>query len=454
MGGLVLVALFVVNALVCLVAPWIGVLAQYTISVLGPQYIWWWLFEDVRPSLMVTLPTLAGIGIALVRGKVSARMLRTRLNGLMAVLYACSCIAYFFGPYVDVINQYRFYDVALMFSLWQKTCLSYLMGALLIDSERKLEAVVALMLVIFAYMTWWANSQYFFNNAFGRLHGPRDLSGAGIYNDENNFAVLFVVGAPFMYYFGLSLKRRLFSWSLWAIIPMSWHGIFLTASRGALIATAIVLLVFTIRIRRPGIALFVLLAFSAAYAMEAGDLMKSRSSTVSEYQTEDSAAGRIAAWRASMGMMAAHPLTGVGFASFGQAFQDFSDVPPRIAHNTFFQIGGEWGVVAALAFLYLILTTLRGLWVTGSLLRASAGSGPLPRIYYINEACLLSLVGLFSCAMFLSLQQYEVLYLLLLTANAAMVLGIERLDRPDATLLATLKRMPPLASGINPSLSP
>jgi uncharacterized membrane protein len=88
-------------------------------------------------------------------------------------------------------------------------------------------------------------------------------------------------------------------------------------------------------------------------------------------------------------------------------------------------------------------------------LRASAGSGPLPRIYYINEACLLGLVGLFSCAMFLSLQQFEVLYLLLLTANAARVLGIERLGRADATLSATLKGMPPpLASGINPSPSP
>jgi probable O-glycosylation ligase (exosortase A-associated) len=308
-----------------------------------------------------------------------------------------------------------------MFSSWQKTCLLYVVGVILIDNARKLKAMSAVIIVTVAYLVYWANAQYFLYGKFGRLHGPMDLFGGGIYADENNFAVLFVVGTPFLLYFGLYLKRRMLSWMTWALIPFAWHAVFLTASRGALVAIAAVLVVFVIRLKNRAAGALVIAAFLGAFAWQAGEVMKSRSATISEYENEDSAASRIKAWEASIGMMAAHPITGVGFASFGQAFPDFSDIPPRIAHNTYFQIGGEWGVVAGAAYLVLIFSTLNRLRKNGNRLRKSMSTEVEKLYYYMNEACLLGLLGFFVCACFLSLQQYEVLYLLLLLSNGTLV---------------------------------
>jgi len=183
--------------------------------------------------------------------------------------------------------------------------------------------------------------------------------------------------------------------------------------------------------------------------LSVGDSRLDLSATITDYEEEDSAMGRIEAWEASSGMMAAHPLTGVGFASFGQAFPDFSDKRPRVAHNTFFQIGGEWGVIAGITYLTLLFSTINRLRKNGNRLRQLARQTDNPgnenRLYLcINEACLLGLTGFFVCSMFLSLQGYEVFYYLLVLANATLVCSSLR-SEPAAAAAANARPRLPLA---------
>lgn len=431
MGTIVLYALITANAILALALPWIGIVLAYVIAVLTPHNIWWWAFQGIRPLYVVLVPTLLGYAIAIFRGKVSFAPLNTRLNWCVAALWFTSSIAYYFGPYVDVVNEYRFYDAEFMFSAWQKTCLTYFVAVTLIDNTQKLKIMALVMVVTVAYMTFWANEQYFVFGKYGRLRGPIGLDQSSIYADENNFAVLFVVGAPFLYYFGRYLKHAWLTLAFWGIIPFSWHAVFLTASRGALLAIAAVLLVFVFRSERRFIGVLAVAAFAAAFVLQAGPVMMERSSTIANYEAEDSAAHRLDAWEAAIGMMVAHPITGVGFASFGQAFPEFSPIPPRIAHNTFFQVGGEWGVGAALAYLVLMVSTLNRLRINGRRLRA-AGDAENGTVYlFLNEASLLSLTGFFVCSLFLSLEKYEVLYYLLLVANATLLGGSALLKRVE-----------------------
>ncbi len=410
------------NAFVSLALPWVGIILAYLIAVLAPHNIWWWVFEDVRPFYWVILPTLVGFMLAMVRGKVDFAPLRTRLNWCITVLWLSFTLSYYFGPYVDVVNEWRFYDPGVMYSTMQKTYLTYFVGTLLINDTRKVRWAALVMVVTTLYMTYWANAQYFLYHKFGRIHGPTTLSGQGIYADENNFAVLFVVGFPFVFYFGQYIKSNIVKWLTWLVIPFSWHAVFLTASRGALLGIGAVLLMFVWRSQKRAVGVLIVVAFVVAFAWQAGDVMKSRSATITSYESEDSASSRIEAWEASLGMMAAHPLTGVGFASFGQAFQDFSDKRPRVAHNTFFQIGGEWGILAGVTYLLLIFSTINRLRKNGVRLRPPPDATDEKLVqYYLNEACLLALIGFFVCSMFLSLQQYEVLYYLLLLANATLL---------------------------------
>lgn len=409
------------NALVSLFHPWVGIVLAYLIAVLTPQNIWWWAFQDVRPLYWVLVPTLMGFVFSALRHKVSYSALNTKLNWCVGILWLTSTLSFYFGPYVDVYNDYRFYDPAFMFSTWQKTLLTYCVAVVLIDCPKRLRALALVMVVTAAYMTYWANEQYFVHGKFGRIHGPAGLGGSSIYSDENNFAVLFVVGFPFLYYFAHYLNNRVMAWVSWTIILFSWHGVFLTGSRGALVGIVAVLLVFLMRRKTKAIALVAVVCFAGAFVWQAGDVMKDRSSTIVNFQEEDSASGRLEAWEAAIGMMVAHPLTGAGFAAFGQAFPDFSDKRPRIAHNTFFQIGGEWGVVAGVTYLVLIFSTLNRLLRNGARLRESATLDQSRLYYCLNEACLLGLTGFFVCSLFLSLEKYEMLYYLLILSNGVLV---------------------------------
>lgn len=205
------------------------------------------------------------------------------------------------------------------------------------------------------------------------------------------------------------------------MIPFAWHAVFLTASRGGLLGIAATLALFILRSEKKFVGLLAIAAFASAFAWQAGGVMTERAVSIGEYDEDASATGRLEAWKAASKMMATHPLTGVGFASFGQAFPSFSNAEPRIAHNTIFQIGAEWGLIAVTAYLILVFSTLNRLRRNGGQLRRYPQDERTRFLYCLNEATLIGLFGLFICSMFLSLEAFEVFYYLLLLANAVLV---------------------------------
>jgi O-antigen ligase len=149
------------------------------------------------------------------------------------------------------------------------------------------------------------------------------------------------------------------------------------------------------------------------------------------YEEEASAASRLDAWEVALKMMVEHPLTGVGFSSFGQAYPYFSDTRPRIAHNTFLQVGAEYGIGAGICYAAMIFLALRGLWRRNLRDASRGGDTDSLFLYCMNEACLLGLIGFCVCSMFLSLEKYDVLYCLLILAVSMATLvrsdgGVEK----------------------------
>lgn len=445
--------LILVNGVVSLAAPWIGITIAYLFALMTPQNIWFWAFEGIRPFFMIVVPALIGFGLAVLFGKVQFRRIATRLNAYLFVMWLFMTLAYYVGPYVDVVNAYRFFDPTYMFETLQKTFLTYFIATVLIDNDRKLKAAALVMVVTVAYLTWWTNAQYLFEGQWGRIQGPRNPDGHGIYADENIFSTVFVVGIPFLYYLGRYLDSRLLRWAVWAVIPLAWHAIFLTASRGALVGVAATLALFVLRSERKFAGVLAVAAFVGAFVWQAGEVMTERATTIGEYQEDTSATGRIEAWEAAAGMMAAHPITGVGFSSFGQAFPSFSNAQPRIAHNTIFQIGAEWGLIALTAYLLLMFSTLNRLRRNGKQLLRGAQDERAKFLFCLNEATLIGLFGLFTCSMFLSLEAFELFYYLLFLANAVLLASAaEPVAQPGT---ATRARAAPAAwRGAKPQPAP
>jgi len=425
MGRLFFLCALSVLSVVSLARPWIGVAGAYLVAILTPQAVWYWNFADLRPALWILVPTYAGAVIALLRGQYPlGRLLSSRVLFLVT-MWMCFVLSYFFGPYTEVSGPFRFTDPAWALSVLNKMFALCLLACLVMDETRKVWALAWIMAVSGSYLVYWANDQYLSGHVFLRLAGPVDVYGMGPYADENNFAMLFVVLQPFLWYLGHAVERKWLRWGMWLIIPFAWHAVFLTASRGGLVGIAVSGLVMALRSKRRVLGLLLLPAFFIAYQWQAGDIMKERAGTIGEYATETSAATRIEAWHAAARMIATHPMTGVGLASFGAAFPDFSDKKPREAHNTFLQIAAESGIVAGMMYLLLGVGSLVALWRNGNRLATARDRPAVNKLYYLNEAVLCGMCGFVACSLFLSLQMSEIFFYLCVLVQAILLLSRE-----------------------------
>jgi len=397
MGQVLLYIIFAATMVAALRAPWIGVVAGYTFIMLAPQNIWPWNFGDWPHFKLVAIPTILGTFFALMSGQVRFDRLKSRTCFLFGIWWLFVNVSYLFGPYVHV-DEFRIFDAHDALDTMNKSFIFLFIGVICIDRDEKLRYLILVAVVTCVYLSYWATDQYLSGRGYGRLRGPG-------FTDENGFAVIFVITLPYVWFFGVYLKRRLLKIALWLTIPFGWHAIFLTGSRGALLAVGVTLVVASLCSKQSRLVLLAIPLFAVAYSWQGGSMLKLRASTILTYETDASATSRLAAWGAAIGMIKSHPITGVGLASFTPAFSDFSSEQPRSAHNTLFQIGAESGVFAALAWMGIIGFSVLVLF------RAKIPDRELTDderfLVLMGNATLVSLAGFGACATFLSLQRYE-----------------------------------------------
>lgn len=425
MGKILLFTIIAAAGFKALLQPWIGIVAYYTLALLGPQYIWWWNFEGLRVSFIVAVCTLAGISLKLLQGGCDFDYLKTRQNFWVFVLWFSIVLSYYFGPFVtsDPLASAR------LFSITNNIFLFYFCSCLIINDIKQLRYLGLILIISTLYLTWWANSQYLtalstgnwsaFN--WGRLMGPRNVDGYSIYGDENAFALVFVTGIPFIYYAALAIERKWLRYALYGSIPLAWHAVFLTASRGGLVGLGVVTILIALLGTRKILVVPLLISFVFFYQWQAGNVMQGRSAYIVNYQEESSADMRIAAWKGGVKMIETHPITGVGLGKFALALPMYADTSPRIAHNTFIQFAAESGIGAGLAYLMAIYLFFRNALRIYGWCRDPANHERSRWVETLNNASIVSFAGLTVCALFLSLTTYEIFFYLLIINNTLAV---------------------------------
>ncbi|OAG27000.1 hypothetical protein TH606_09235 [Thermodesulfatator autotrophicus] len=426
MGKIALFLLLIVNAFYSLANPWFGICVGYMFNILGPQYIWWWHFQGLRAFYLIAIPTILGFLFGAIRGALNFEIIKNKLVLFSVLYFFFVFLSYFTGPYIDVVNKWRFYDPYQVLITMLKVFIFYFIGLVCISEHKKLKYFAFILPIAALYLTYWANMQYFSGRFFIRLSGPRDITGAGMYSDENNFAMLFVTAIPFFFYLGWYFKRWYLRWGAWLVVPFAWHAIFLTASRGGLLGAGLVSLLAGLRSPKKIIGVALIPAFIIAYVWQGGSVIKQRAQTIKTYEEESSARARLEAWEAGLKMLMDNPLTGVGLASFGQAFPFYSDKTPRMAHNTFVQIAAESGIFAGLFYILFMFCCVWGLFkYRNYFLRDSLE-------YYLCDAVLVSLCGFLACSLFLTLNGFEIQFYLAILANTLIYLAQKSADEKQA----------------------
>ncbi len=239
----------------------------------------------------------------------------------------------------------------------------------------------------------------------------------GIFNDPNDLGMLFVMCLPMAFYLGsrggLLGLRRLFWWTGAGLLI---YGIFLTNSRGTLLAMVAILGVYVWQKR--GLVTAGVLAVGALSGMMA---MPSRMQELDS--SEASAAGRIDSWYEGIQMFISDPLFGVGAGGY-------TDVNPLTAHNSFVLVLAEMGIIGFTIWLaiagYSFRMTLSVLKRGDEVMDDVPAEVPDDVVVAgwrddraLTLTLLLSLVGYFVSAFFLSRSYVIILYLLvaLIVAN-------------------------------------
>ncbi len=232
----------------------------------------------------------------------------------------------------------------------------------------------------------------------------------GIFNDPNDLGMLFVMCLPMPFYLasrgGLLGLRRVFWWTAAGL--MLW-GIFLTDSRGTLLAVVAILGIYIWWKRGPVTA--GLLGAGALAAMMA---LPSRMQELDV--SEESAAGRVDSWYEGLQMFINDPLFGVGAGNY-------TDYNPLTAHNSFVLVLAETGIIGFTIWLAIVGYSFRMMWTVmhrGEQIMDDVPADVADEIVVgewrddsaMTLTLLLSLTGFFVASFFLSRSYVVILYLL------------------------------------------
>ena len=409
MGIVVLYLLLVTTVVRSFKYPQTGVYAYFLMSIMAPQFIWFWIFDGVRAFTIAAGTAILVFMWQFFNKKLDFSVYRYKQNVLLVIFWIMFNLSDYFSP----LGAFRSAtSSALVLDIFNTILIMYFISLPLITTERQLRVLALLFAGLILYYVYWSNTQYFewnmrqFND--GRLMGPFKSP----YFDENKFGMLFVTGMPFLlfgvFYFKSLIMRGIFGLGLLFL----WHSIILTGSRGALVAVAVATLASYLIIKSRLMGALLVCGLIAAVIYQGGQLLTRTTATieVAKSQTETTVDPRVQSWQTGLGLIAKYPILGVGVQRFQEATRIFYPGKiPYVAHNTFLNFAANTGLINGLIYLTFF-------WLQFKRFKKirKRETDPGSTISYINNSTMVALVGFYAGSMFLDLIIYEPLYFLLM----------------------------------------
>jgi hypothetical protein len=391
-------------------APWIAALMYATVSILQPQYVWFWSFDNIAIFKISAGLTIVAWGIYAFSGKLQWQIYNNGIFKGILFLLALYYVSDFFSPFQ---SQGASVSSEQVMGIYFTIVLMFFIVLGLIDKEKALTGLVWVIIGVTLYYTYWANDHYLSNNWSqffqGRLTGPTGSP----YGDGNALSIILVIGMPFVLLSVFQLEKKWQKLVLIIAIPLIWHALILFASRGAFLAAGVSTLIAS-RMLHSKILNVILLVGFAAFMVDQGSTLTSRtSSTVSAANSnqEEPLNPRLVSWGVGIDITLKHPFLGAGPQRFQQASRAyFPGRSPHVAHSTLFNFSSNLGIFAALTYLSFFFIS----WKMFRANKKALAKWPNKNLEFINKASICSIAGFFVGALFLDLIIFEPFYFLLL----------------------------------------
>lgn len=401
---LIVVGIVFAAAFMALRRPWIGVMLWTWISVMSPHRFTWGFAYSMPVAMVAALATL--IGLAFARDRDSP--FKGTPVWWLALFAGWMTLSWFLG--VD-----RAGDMAQ----WDKVMKIFLMTFIALVLLRNKYHIMAFAWVTIGSLGLLGIKTGAFTVIGGgesKVWGPE---GSFIY-DNNEFGLAMVMTIPLLHFLQLQCKHFVVRHGLSFAMLMCFAAALGTHSRGAMLASVAMGAVFWLRSRHKGvISLLIILALLMILPIMPQEWW-TRMATISEYQEDGSAMGRINAWWVAWGV-AKNNIFGAGMSyqyQFLFYLYGVHETIVRAAHSIYFQILGNHGFIGL--FLYL------GIWVStystaGWLRRNGRLDARSTWAADLGSMVQVGLVGFAVGGAFLSLAYYDLTYNMMVMVVLARV---------------------------------
>jgi probable O-glycosylation ligase (exosortase A-associated) len=403
MRDILVLAIFTPWALMSLRRPWLGVMLWTWISLMNPHRLGWG-FAYSAPLAAIA----AGV----------------TLIGLFATKERDSP---FKGTPITIF---------LLFTGW--ITLSWLMGVEVMDDYAQWNKVMKIFFMLFVTLALLRNKPHIMVFAgvtvgslavLGVKGGVFTVLNGGNYRvwgppgsfieDNNEFALALVMIIPLLHFLQLQVEQRWIKHVLSCTMLLCAASALGSHSRGGMLAIAAMGTIFWWRSRRK-LAMAIMIAFVLLVILPImPEEWWERMGTISTYDEDASAQGRLYAWRVAWNV-ATHRFFGGGmsyqspllFLLYGEG--DAQTL--RAAHSIYFQILGNHGFIGLFLFLIMWFSTYR----QASWLRRKAASMPQTRwAADLGSMIQVGLVGYAVGGTFLSLAYFDLPYNMMVMAVLA-----------------------------------
>jgi O-antigen ligase len=311
---------------------------------------------------------------------------------------------------------------------------------LLVSSKDRLQMTIRVIVLVETFASTWMYRQYYL------YHWPRPL---GPSSDPNYEALSLVVTLPLAIWLTRYETRPLWKWVGRICSPILAFAVFLSQSRGGVLALTVMaaLAWWNSRHKAKLLGYFVaatLFMFAISPGQMLQRLQQIQFAGEAETGAEVSTRARVELAKAGVSMMEAHPLFGIGLGQFKSVEFHYNPVlidlepDPKIAHDTYVQLGAEGGLPTLALYVAILLLTLT----------TCRRSEKLPGIPEDLSALALSfqigLIGIMVAEFFLTAQYIKEVWVLISLAPSLYAISLQAAAARAKTVSARAERATPI----------
>ncbi|MDO9713096.1 putative O-glycosylation ligase, exosortase A system-associated [Paracraurococcus lichenis] len=410
MRSYVFLAVFAVLLPMAAALPFVGALLWSWISFMNPHREVWGFAMNQPYALIIFLTTLLGCLIAREPKRVALNAVTVPLI-VLAILFTITSFTTLAPPTVT----WNMWDRVM------KTTLGALLVACLLTSRQRIHALVWLIVISIGFYGVKGGIFTLMTGGSFIVIGPAD----SMIGDRNHLAVAILIAVPLANWLRQYSAHHSVRIGLIAAMGLMVVSAIGSQSRGALVALAASVLIFWWRGKSKLVGGVLITACIVGILNFMPQSWYDRMNTISTYEADGSAMGRVRIWEASWKLALARPLIGAGFR--GPYQQDIVDsVAPgttaRAVHSIYFEVLGEHGFPAFFVWLGL---TVAGAWYSWRMIRLARGRPDLAWAGDLGRMLQVSIVVYLTGGTFLSLSYWDVYWTLMLIAAAAHALVVQ-----------------------------